>query len=616
MYLQNAIYIPSFHTNLISFRRMKKGGFSWDIDRNTLIKDGLEFCSVTDIEDQFVIEYRPVSDADIQQASAFAMTPKYYPKLSARPKKSEASAELWHLRTGHPGKDPIKHLKESTRGAIVHGDGLTTIECEACSLSKAHEIISRRPSDHPATQPFERVFFDIMHFTEAYNNHNFMHHLFDEYTKIHLIETTVHNGNGITLEILEYWYNLIKDRYKSCIKFIRLDNERTLQVQFETWCRNKNPPITIERTPPYVKESRGGAEPSGRVIDQMARTIRIHAHIPENLWPESVKTVKYLLMMLPTEALGWKTPYEFMHLYLKRRDLNNTALQKQNSQPSIAHLKAWGCRAYVHIPKDLRDRKRKLQHRAKIGYLVGYDSANVFRIWYPKENTVVPARDVTFNEKIFWDPSLVDPTELLVQVAPETGEIIESPLLQRDSHDITEISDDEESDEEQPSESQQQANPTNLQQHSLHMTQIPLKSTSELQLPTPEETPEPVSLPTASARAQAHFAGLSDVHNESGFHAAFATAVYTGKKARLYRDKLPPPPKSWKDIHKHLYKAEFIQAAQQEYKSLQNMRTFKEVEKPSGKQILPLLWVFTYKFDTDGYLTKFKARICVRGDLQ
>ena len=27
-------------------------------------------------------------------------------------------------------------------------------------------------------------------------------------------------------------------------------------------------------------------------------------------------------------------------------------------------------------------------------------------------------------------------------------------------------------------------------------------------------------------------------------------------------------------------------------------------------------WVFTYKFDTDGYLTKFKARICVREDLQ
>jgi hypothetical protein len=28
------------------------------------------------------------------------------------------------------------------------------------------------------------------------------------------------------------------------------------------------------------------------------------------------------------------------------------------------------------------------------------------------------------------------------------------------------------------------------------------------------------------------------------------------------------------------------------------------------------MWVFTYKFDEDGYLTKFKARLVVRGDLQ
>ncbi|KAI1003292.1 hypothetical protein K3495_g4910 [Podosphaera aphanis] len=32
--------------------------------------------------------------------------------------------------------------------------------------------------------------------------------------------------------------------------------------------------------------------------------------------------------------------------------------------------------------------------------------------------------------------------------------------------------------------------------------------------------------------------------------------------------------------------------------------------------MVPLKWVWTYKFDLDGYVTKFKARICVRGDLQ
>jgi len=40
------------------------------------------------------------------------------------------------------------------------------------------------------------------------------------------------------------------------------------------------------------------------------------------------------------------------------------------------------------------------------------------------------------------------------------------------------------------------------------------------------------------------------------------------------------------------------------------------VPKTAAIKTIPLIWVFTYKFDTDGYLSKFKARLCVRGDLQ
>ena len=39
-------------------------------------------------------------------------------------------------------------------------------------------------------------------------------------------------------------------------------------------------------------------------------------------------------------------------------------------------------------------------------------------------------------------------------------------------------------------------------------------------------------------------------------------------------------------------------------------------EEASNEQILPLKWVFKCKFDSDGYLQKLKARLCVRGDLQ
>src|SRR4051812_16423490 len=33
-------------------------------------------------------------------------------------------------------------------------------------------------------------------------------------------------------------------------------------------------------------------------------------------------------------------------------------------------------------------------------------------------------------------------------------------------------------------------------------------------------------------------------------------------------------------------------------------------------EVLPLIWTFKYKPDDEGYLRKYKARVCVRGDLQ
>lgn len=85
---------------------------------------------------------------------------------------------------------------------------------------------------------------------------------------------------------------------------------------------------------------------------------------------------------------------------------------------------------------------------------------------------------------------------------------------------------------------------------------------------------------------------------------------------RLHRDEIPPPPKTWRDIDKHPLKELFRAAAELEHNALVARGTFKKVRKPTGRQIIPLMWVFTYKFDQEGYLIKAKARICVRGDLQ
>ena len=60
----------------------------------------------------------------------------------------------------------------------------------------------------------------------------------------------------------------------------------------------------------------------------------------------------------------------------------------------------------------------------------------------------------------------------------------------------------------------------------------------------------------------------------------------------------------------------FINAAKLEINYQEKKGTWEEVPRPDNVKVLPLKWVFTYKLDDQGFLVKYKARICVRGDLQ
>jgi hypothetical protein len=68
------------------------------------------------------------------------------------------------------------------------------------------------------------------------------------------------------------------------------------------------------------------------------------------------------------------------------------------------------------------------------------------------------------------------------------------------------------------------------------------------------------------------------------------------------------------------HKDGFIKAMQQELETVKRKGTYEKITwnnfDAQDNEVLPLLWVFKYKIDSEGYLTKYKACICVRGDLQ
>jgi hypothetical protein len=153
-----------------------------------------------------------------------------------------------------------------------------------------------------------------------------------------------------------------------------------------------------------------------------------------------------------------------------------------------------------------------------------------------------------------------------------------------------------------------------------------LLETSQIPSPTPNQPRgtgsrwtagiNPTNILTGAPRSRkgVHFMSFQDIRNLTSYHAAFAAAVAQTPYKRLYRNNLPPPPKSWKQMLKYPYKQGFSNATRVEYSKLRDKNMYEEVEY-NGEYLLLLIWVFTYKFDSNGYLIRYKARLCGRGDL-
>ena len=182
------------------------------------------------------------------------------------------------------------------------------------------------------------------------------------------------------------------------IRILRMDNE-TAAVDSNAFeeLRVKQD-LTVEYSAPRTPAQNGYAERFGRSLIEKARSLRLDANLPASLWPEMARTASHLLNRTPTKRLGWKTPWE--------------ALTGQ--KPSVQHLRLIGCKAFV-LRHDIA-KKDKLAPRSLIGYVVGYDSRRIWRIWHPAGKTIIRSRDVTFDESLRFNPAHNDELLALSQV--------------------------------------------------------------------------------------------------------------------------------------------------------------------------------------------------------
>jgi hypothetical protein len=133
----------------------------------------------------------------------------------------------------------------------------------------------------------------------------------------------------------------------------------------------------------YTPQQNGVAERRMRTIMEHVRAVLFDGNLTRALWAECVRHVTDLLNMTPSVSTHNQTPYELWH----------------NKKPTALNLRVFGCKAFVHVPKERRD---KLDPRATVCMYLGLpDHKRGFRLLDVTTGNIVYSRDVTFEETTF-----------------------------------------------------------------------------------------------------------------------------------------------------------------------------------------------------------------------
>ena len=97
--------------------------------------------------------------------------------------------------------------------------------------------------------------------------------------------------------------------------------------------------VQFEYTTAYTPEQNGVAERLNRSLITIARSMLLDAKLPIRFWGYAVTTACYLRNRTPIGPKGL-TPEEAY----------------SGKKPYIGHLRAYGCIAYAHIPKETRQK--------------------------------------------------------------------------------------------------------------------------------------------------------------------------------------------------------------------------------------------------------------------
>ncbi|GAQ93102.1 hypothetical protein KFL_012990020 [Klebsormidium nitens] len=308
------------------------------------------------------------------------------------------TAELWHRRLGHAGYEGLAKMVE---GDLVRGVGVKAeafrekkpLVCEPYIMGKqTRESFPRESDSKESTEPLELVHMDVCGPMPVASpgGCRWLATFLDDYTKLSVVQP-LKKKSEVT-EATERVFARLELQSGKKVKSVQTDRGgEDVNEKMTAFLGKKG---TVQRTTAgHSPEQNGSAERLNRTLEERARALLEDAGLGGEAralledaglggeyWAEAMVTANYTRNRVPSSVHG-KTPYEMFY----------------GERPDLSHMRVFGARAYIHVPKENR---KKLEPVSERGVFLGYvPNAKAYRVLKERTGVVIVSRDVVVDER-------------------------------------------------------------------------------------------------------------------------------------------------------------------------------------------------------------------------
>lgn len=305
-------------------------------------------------------------------------------KRGKSPNRNSNDLYTWHRRCSHINKD---YLIRTSKANCVRGLPLfkdSELNCESCKIAKG-----RRCSFKPIGKIISKNPLDLLHMdlcgpmpTKSMFGQRYFLSIIDDYSR--KVTTFPLKDKSEAFSAFERFQKRAERFLDRKVKRVRTDNGlEFVNNKFRDLFEKLG--IEHQLTNVYTPEQNGIAERYNYTAVDGIKTLLEESGLDKSFWAEALMHFTYSWNRIVHKGQD-ATPFELYSGY----------------QPSVNHLKPFGTKVYVNIPKQLR---RKLDARSKQGIMVGYaHHTKGYRIYVPSERKIVETINVKFNEEIHCPP--------------------------------------------------------------------------------------------------------------------------------------------------------------------------------------------------------------------